>query len=93
MGFDWRLMVALVTSLVAKENSVATLGVLFGSQEMAGVAQGALGSVMAATYPPAVGLSFLAVQMLFIPCVATIAVIRQETKSWGWALFELGLAF
>jgi len=93
LGFDWRLMVALVTSLVAKENSIATLGVLFGggNPEIAGGAQGALGAAMAATYPPAVGLSFLAVQMLFIPCVATIAATRQETKSWAWTLFDSAL--
>jgi ferrous iron transport protein B len=86
MGFDWRLMVALLTSLVAKENSIATLGVLFGAGEEAGLAE-----LMASSYAVPVGLAFLAVQMLFIPCAASVAVIRQESGSWRWALFNVAL--
>ena len=41
---------------------------------------------------PAAALSFLVVQMLFIPCAATIGAIRQETRSWKWTLFTIGLA-
>jgi ferrous iron transport protein B len=85
IGFDWRLMVALLTSFIAKENSIATLGVLFGAGE--GVA---VGETLASTFPVSTGLAFLVVQMLFVPCVATVAVIRQETNSWGWTLFSLG---
>jgi len=40
---------------------------------------------------PAAALSFLVVQMLFIPCVATVGAIRQETRSWKWTLFTIGL--
>jgi ferrous iron transport protein B len=85
MGFDWRLMVALLTSFIAKENAIATLGVLFGAGEGAGLAE-----TLAATFPVATWLAFLVVQMLFVPCVATVAVVRQETGSWRWTLFNLG---
>ncbi|MGD2104863.1 MAG: ferrous iron transport protein B, partial [Anaerolineae bacterium] len=85
MGLDWRLTVALVTSFIAKENSIATLGVLFGSGTGAGLA-----NQLAATFPPSAALAFLTVQMLFVPCVATVAVIRQETDSWKWTFFDLG---
>lgn len=84
MGMDWRLTVALLTSFLAKENSVATLGVMFGSGESSGLAQ-----TLAATYSPAAGLAFLVVSLLFIPCAATVAVIRQETGSWRWTLFNI----
>jgi ferrous iron transport protein B len=84
MGMDWRLTVALLTSFLAKENSIATLGVLYGSGEDAGLAQ-----TLAATYSPATGLSFLVVSLLFIPCAATVAGIRQETGSWRWTLFNI----
>jgi ferrous iron transport protein B len=101
MGFDWRLMVALLTSFIAKENTIATLGVLFGSTSLTaggstgltagGLGEGAgLAGTLAATFPVATGLAFLVVQMLFIPCVATVAVVRQETGSWGWTLFNVG---
>ncbi len=85
LGFDWRLMVALLTSFIAKENSIATLGVLFGSGEDVGLAD-----TLARTFPMPTGLAFLVVQMLFIPCVATVAAIRQETGGWRWTLFSLG---
>jgi ferrous iron transport protein B len=85
MGFDWRLTVALISSFPAKENAIATLGVLFGSNPHAGLTQ-----MLTSTYSTASGLSFLVVTMLFIPCMATVAAIRQETGSWGWTFFNLG---
>lgn len=84
MGFDWRLTVALITSFPAKENAIATLGVLLGSSPDAGLVR-----TLTTTFSTASGLSFLVVTMLFIPCMATVAVIRQETNSWGWTLFNL----
>lgn len=86
LGFDWRMTVALLTSFPAKENAVATLGVLFGGSTNLGLTQ-----VLAATYSPASALSFLVVTMLFIPCMATIAVIKQETGSWKWPLVSIGM--
>jgi ferrous iron transport protein B len=85
MGFDWRLIVALLTGFIAKENTIASLGVLFGTGEGIGLAE-----VMAASFTAPTGLAFLVVQVLFVPCVATVAAIRQETRSWGWTLFSLG---
>jgi len=87
MGLDWQPMVALVTSFAAKENAIATLGVLYGGSEEAT----GLGQTMAASIPPAAALAFLAVTMLFIPCAATLATIRQETGGWRWAVFNVGL--
>lgn len=46
---------------------------------------------MAATYSQPTGLAFLVVQMLFIPCIATVAVIKQESNSWKWTLFNVAL--
>ncbi|GAB4470327.1 MAG: ferrous iron transport protein B [Anaerolineales bacterium] len=86
MGFDWRLTVALLTSFLAKENAIATLGVVFGSGEDAGLTQ-----VLVATYSPAIALSFLTATMLFIPCAATLAAIKQEAGSWRWALVNIVL--
>jgi len=84
MGFDWRLTVALIASFPAKENAIATLGVLFGNDQGVGLVQS-----LTSTYSVASGLSFLVVTMLFIPCMATVAVIRQETNSWGWTMFNI----
>ncbi len=86
MGLDWRLTVALITSFPAKENAIATLGVIFGSSPTAGLAQ-----MLTSTFSTASALSFLVTTMLFIPCMATVAVIRQETNSWGWTLLNIAL--
>ena len=86
MGLDWRLTVALLTSFMAKENAIATLGVLFGNTAGSGLAQ-----TLAAAYTPAAALAFLTVSILFIPCAATVAVIRQETGSWKWTFLNIGL--
>lgn len=86
MGMDWRLTVALITSFPAKENAIATLGVLFGSSSNAGLAQ-----ILTSSFSTASALSFLVVTMLFIPCMGTVAAIHQETHSWKWTLFDIGL--
>jgi ferrous iron transport protein B len=85
MGMDWRLLVALLSSFIAKENAIATLGILYASEESVH----GLAATLAAAVPPAAGLAFLVVTMLFIPCVATVAVMRQETRSWRWTLFSV----
>jgi ferrous iron transport protein B len=90
---DWRLIVALLASFVAKENSVATLGILFGSGAAgAAAATGAgLAATVAGVLTPAAAAAFLVVQMTFVPCVATVAAIRQESRSWGWTGASVGL--
>ncbi len=83
MGLDWRMIVALLGSFVAKENSIAMLGVLYG------VGEKGLRNVLPHMMSHASALSFLVVLMLFIPCVATVSVIRQEIESRKWFLFSL----
>jgi ferrous iron transport protein B len=84
MGLNWQMMVALLSSFVAKENTIATLGVLLGGTT-AGLTQ-ALKEVLV----PASALAFLVVQVLFIPCAATVAVVHRETRSWRWTAFSVG---
>jgi len=82
MGLDWRMIVALLTSVVAKENTIATLGVLY---------QGSGLLALAATLTPGAALAFLVIQVTFVPCVATVAAIHQETHSWRWTAFSVAL--
>ena len=85
MGLNWQLMVALLTSFVAKENTIATLGVLLG-RETAGLSQALQGMLT-----PAAAIAFLVAQVLFVPCVATVSAIRHETGGWRWVAFSIGL--
>jgi len=87
LGLDWRMLVALLTSFIAKENAVATLGILYG----AGANGVGLAATLATHVAPASALSFLAATMLFIPCAATVAVMRQEMGDWRWTLFGVTL--
>lgn len=86
-GLDWRLLVALLASFLAKENAVAALGVLYGAGDEAGL----LTELIQQQVPLASALSFLAVEMLFIPCAATLTVMRRETGAWRWPLVGAGL--
>ena len=87
MGMDWRMIVALLSGFIAKENVIATLGILHDT----GAETVGLAKTMSAGIDPATGLAFLVVNMLFIPCVATVAVMHQETRSWRWTLFSVFL--
>jgi len=87
MGLDWRMIVALLSSFTAKENSIATLGILFG----AGGEEASLGQILQQSISPQAAFAFLVVQMLFVPCAATMAAMRQETRSWKWTLGGVGM--
>ncbi len=82
VGLDWKMTVALLSSFIAKENSIATFGILYE------VGEQGLRNVLPLTISHASALSFLIILMLFIPCVATVAVMRQEMGSWKWFLFS-----
>lgn len=84
LGLDWRMLVALLSSFVAKENAIATLAILYAGADQAGLVQR-----LSTAVSPASALAFLVVQILFIPCVATVAAIRQETGSWKWTLANI----
>lgn len=73
MGLPWPVMVALISSFVAKENTIAILGILYKDLNS-----------LSAILSPAAAMAFLVFQILFIPCVGTVAAIYQTTRSWKW---------
>jgi len=81
---DWRAAVATLTGLIAKENVVGTLGVLFGSS-----AEG-LEPALSGAFSPLAAYSFLLFNLLCAPCVAAIAAMRREMNSMKWFAFSLG---
>ena len=84
LGFDWRLGVGLLTGAGAKELVVSTLGVLYASDpEASSVA-------LAERIPiaPLTSFCFMVFALLYFPCIATLAAIRQESGKWHWALFS-----
>ncbi len=79
-GF-WQAAVALIFGIMAKEVVVGTLGTLFGGEGMLKVA-------LAHYFTPLSAYAFLLMTLIYIPCIATIAVIKRETN-WKWALLSV----
>jgi ferrous iron transport protein B len=88
LGLDWKMVTALISSIVAKENAVATLGVLYGVGD-----QGLL-QVLPRVMGNASALAFLTVLMLFVPCAATVVVMKREMadRLWFYSSLVLTLA-
>jgi ferrous iron transport protein B len=95
LGFDWKMSVALLSGIAAKEIVVSTMGIIYMPPGNAGnlSLQEALrtelrpdGSHM---FNTAVCLSLLLFVLIYIPCIATIATIKHETGKWRWALFAV----
>ena len=85
LGFDWRVGTALVGAFAAKEVFVAQMGIVF-SLGGADDEPDRLRQTLRATYSPLQGLAMMIFCLLSAPCLATIAVAKRETDSWGWAL-------
>jgi ferrous iron transport protein B len=87
LGFgQWQASVALIFGFLAKEVVVGTFGTLFS------VGEEALGATIMTElgWTPLVAYAFMAFCLLYVPCVATVAVIRRETNSWKWTGFAVG---
>jgi len=76
-GF-WQAAVALVLGIFAKEVVVGTLGTLYG------VGESGLSTILPQHFSPLSGYAFLVMTLVYIPCIASIAVIKQELN-WKWA--------
>ena len=88
LGFDWRITIALIFGFVAKEIVVGSLGVLYGAGEDDAALSDKLQAQDSGIYPlNAFGLMLFT--LLYTPCIATVAVIKQETGSWKWPLFSI----
>ena len=90
LGFDWKIGVSLVGAFAAKEVMVGTLGTIY-SLEASDEEMGDLTDALAAdpTFSPAVALSLMVFVLLYVPCLATVAVIKRESNSWKWAGFSM----
>ncbi|UCG56374.1 MAG: ferrous iron transport protein B [Phycisphaerales bacterium] len=87
LGFDWKIGTALIGATAAKEVFVSQLAIVYaaaGGQEHAQT----LREKLRASYTPLTGFCILLFCLISSPCVATVAMTRQETGSWRWALFQ-----
>ncbi len=86
LGFGtWQATVASITGLVAKENIVGTMGVVYGSAGLAAVY-----TTLAASFTKVAGYSFLIFNLLCAPCFAAMGAIKREMNSRKWTWFAIG---
>ncbi len=88
-GEGWKMAVAAVTGLIAKENVVATFGMLYGFAEVAEDGAEIWGSLAAAMTPIA-AYGFLVFNLLCAPCFAAMGAIKREMNNTKWFFFAIG---
>lgn len=85
MGFDWKISVAVLSSIPAKEIVVSTLGVLYASEEDdLGEAIQKSGDLTTSS-----ALALMVFMLLFFPCIATIGAVASETRKIKWSFFSV----
>ncbi|MCX7016008.1 MAG: ferrous iron transporter B, partial [Candidatus Sumerlaeota bacterium] len=94
LGMDWRTSIALVGGFAAKEVVVSTLSTAYSLGAAQDENTGALSHRLAAdpSWSPLKAFVLLLFVMLYAPCVSTIAVVIQETRSWKWGLFSMSFS-
>ena len=90
LGFgNWQSSVALMFGFAAKEVVVSTFGTLYGIEEVENN-QSLLTDNIRNHFTPLSAYSFMVFILLYIPCAATLAVVKKETNSWKWPLIMIG---
>jgi ferrous iron transport protein B len=87
LGFDWKIGTALIGATAAKEVFVSQLAIIYA---IGGTDEGTttLRQRLRANYTPLTGFCIMLFCLIYAPCVATVAMTKQETHSWRWALFQ-----
>ena len=88
LGFDWKIVTAMIGAFAAKEVFVAQMGIVYS---IAGADAGTEGlrAKLARDYSPLVGFSMMLFLLVATPCMATIVITRRESGRWRWALLQL----
>jgi ferrous iron transport protein B len=97
LGFDWRIGISLITSFAAREVFVSSMATIYNAQD-AGDGDVTLQSKLKTmvdpltgkrTFTPLLGIAVMVYYVLAMQCISTIAVVRRETNSWKWPIFQL----
>jgi ferrous iron transport protein B len=94
LGFDWKISISLVTGMAAKEIVISTLGVLYtgDAENQENLQTRLLNDVRSdgePSFTPLIVISMLLFVLIYMPCIATIAAIKEESGSWKWGLFSI----
>lgn len=96
LGFDWRIGIGLVTSFAAREVFVSSMAVIFGVEGADDNTTPLRDALRGATWPggahlftPLVCLTLMVYYVFAMQCMSTVAVVKRETNSWRWPLFQI----
>jgi ferrous iron transport protein B len=90
LGFDWRVNTALLGAVAAKEVFVAQMGIVNSLAAADDRDPEPLEVALRANYTPLQAVAIMVFCLIGFPCAATVAVVRGESGSWGWALAQWG---
>ena len=98
LGFDWQIGIGLISSFAAREVFVSTMGVVFNAgaedeEDTAPLRQALLDAKWPdgrALFTPLVCFTLMIFYVFAMQCISTIAIVRRETNSWKWPLFQIG---
>ena len=85
LGYTWEMITSLVFGIAAKEVIVSSLTTFFGNLSVSGSSLGAIRTLIT----PEIALSFLVFVLLYVPCMPTLAVIKNETGSYKYVFFSV----
>jgi ferrous iron transport protein B len=90
LGLDWKVGIGLVAGVAAKEVVVATFGTVYSlgetDEESADLREALRRDPQ---FSPLAAYALMVFVLLYVPCMATVAVVKRETNSWGWAGFVI----
>jgi ferrous iron transport protein B len=89
IGFDWKMLTAMIGAFAAKEIFVAQMGIVYSIADADKGTDG-LRAILARDYSPLVGLSMMLFLLIGAPCMATVVVTRRESGKWRYAMLQLG---
>jgi ferrous iron transport protein B len=97
LGYDWKIGIALITSFAAREVFVGTLATIYSveadDEDTSTIKEKMASEINTATGKPRfnlpVGMSLLIFYAFAMQCMATLAIVKRETKSWKWPLIQL----
>ncbi|MBA3850126.1 MAG: ferrous iron transport protein B [Opitutus sp.] len=96
LGFDWRVGIGLITSFAAREVFVSSMGVIFGVEAADDDTTPLRDALRSARWPdgaplftPLVCLTLMVFYVFAMQCMSTVAIVKRETNSWRWPLFQI----
>ncbi len=96
LGYDWKIGIGLIASFAAREVFVGTMGIVYNLQDVDETSQSLIETIRNQVTPdglpvftPLVCIGLMVFYVLAMQCISTVAIVRRETNSWRWPLFQI----